>query len=407
MTRHLRPHTSPAAARQRGQALLVILIIVGVAITALVFYFANPGGLATERDKKTAAALAQAKDALIGRAAADDNRPGSLPCPDLVTNIVGNVPNDGVADLLSGNDCPSYIGRLPWRTLGLPDSLRDGYGERLWYALSPAFRDDTSAEPINSDTTGQLTITGSAPATNVIAIVFSPEAVVGAQVRDAANENNVANYLEGGNETGIATNTFVSGQATTSFNDRLLPITSDALFPVVAVRVAREIRIVLLAYYAANGYFPNANPFDVSVSSWGPYPCRDNVRQGRIPLTIQNPAQCLAQANWGGTYVLPSWFSTNNWNLVLFYAVASPCAGAFDALCESLGNPLNLFGSPTRALLIGTGRGFSSQANRPCGATNCTVIDLLEDAENTNGDDNFVNPVLSPTNNDRLVVVSP
>ena len=30
---------------------------------------------------------------------------------------------------------PSASGRLPWKTLGLPD-LRDGHGERLWYAVS-------------------------------------------------------------------------------------------------------------------------------------------------------------------------------------------------------------------------------------------------------------------------------
>ena len=49
------------------------------------------------------------------------------------------------------------IGRLPWKTFGLPD-LRDGSGERLWYALSPNFRDNPSVSPLNSDTRGSITV---------------------------------------------------------------------------------------------------------------------------------------------------------------------------------------------------------------------------------------------------------
>jgi len=380
--------------------MLLTVIAIAVGTGAVLYSLISPASFDLKRDRVTSGALSLAKEALIGRAATDATRPGSLPCPD--------IDNDGDAEspVAYGGVCPSYIGRFPWKTLGVSD-LRDGNGERLWYALTPSFRDHSTGGILNSDTPGQLTITGVAPASGVIATVFSPGAVVGTQARDTANQNNVANYLEGGNETGITTNTFVTAQATSSFNDKLLPITSDALFSVVTMRVVREIRTVLRAYYAANGYFPNANRFSVSTSGLGPYPCEDNLRQGRIPLTVRNPPQCTAQADWGGSYTLPSWFANNNWNRLLFYAVSAPCAGAVDILCDTLGNPLTLMGSPARALMIGTGRGFTSQANRPCGATNCTVTDLLEDAENTNGNDVFVYPVLSPPNNDRLVVVSP
>src|SRR5665811_1174045 len=135
--------------RQRGAALLIMLVILVVGIAAVLVSSLSTTALNNARQNTTSNALAQAKDALIGRAAADNNMPGSLPCPD--TN------NDGSAELLSGNNCPSYIGRLPWKTLGLPD-LRDGSGERLWYALSPAFRDDTSAQPLNSNTKGTLLV---------------------------------------------------------------------------------------------------------------------------------------------------------------------------------------------------------------------------------------------------------
>ena len=116
----------PAQARQRGAALMLMLVIVVMGIAAALVGSLSTTALKNARQETTAVALAQAKDALIGRAVSDNNMPGSLPCPD--TN------DDGSAELLSGNDCPSYIGRLPWKTLDLPD-LRDGSGERLWYAL--------------------------------------------------------------------------------------------------------------------------------------------------------------------------------------------------------------------------------------------------------------------------------
>src|SRR5688572_11728711 len=192
------PQRALGPARQRGQAMLLTVLLLAVGVAGLVYTLATPARFSLAADATTSAVLAQAKVALIGRAALDQTIPGSLPCPD--------TDNDGSAELFAGNDCPSYVGRLPWRTLGLPD-LRDGNGERLWYALSPSFRDHTSASPLNSDTAGQLTITGMAPASNVIAIVFAPGALVGAQLRDAANQNNVAHYLEGENADGNTTYT--------------------------------------------------------------------------------------------------------------------------------------------------------------------------------------------------------
>ena len=139
-SRYLRPAHRRS---QRGQAAFLVVMLFGLAAALLVYGMVDTTSAALRRDRDTAAAFAQAKQALIGRAVADDNRPGSLPCPD--------TDNDGSAETFVGADCPSYIGRLPWRTLGLPD-LRDASGERLWYVLSPRFRDNSAAEPINSDT---------------------------------------------------------------------------------------------------------------------------------------------------------------------------------------------------------------------------------------------------------------
>jgi hypothetical protein len=397
---------------QQGQAAIILLLLVGLGVIALVYGMATPAKESIERDKKTAAALAQARDALIGRAATDNSIPGSLPCPD--------TDNDGSAELFAGNSCPSYIGRLPWRTLGLPD-LRDGSGERLWYALSSNFRDHPLVQPLNSDTAGQLTITGSAAAANVIAIVFSPGSVVGAQLRNAANENNVANYLEGENANGDTV--YTAALASDTFNDNLLPITSDALFNVVNIRVAKEAIAALETYRALNNYYPFANPY----GSLPPYNCSNGLNRGRIPIT---PTGC-GQAAWPGS--APVWFANNNWNLVTHYAFSKACGQlglplGLDALvmgaCDLLGNlsgvlgiidpALILLGLPplsddpvtvtgvsnnVRVLVVVTGRAQGVQVHPCASAAQC-----MEDAQNTDGNGTYVKPSRFPTSNDRMAL---
>jgi len=232
--------------REYGAALLIILTIIGLGAAFMLVSALNKANSQIGRDKITAAALAQAKDALIGRAVLDDNRLGSMPCPDLVTNIAGNnVPGDGTADLLAGNECPSYVGWLPWRTLGLPE-LRDASGERLWYALSRSLRDDDSAQPINSSTVGGLAV----GTTNQIAvIIFAPgQPLPGQSGRPSIN---VADYLDGSNADGD--NIYTTGPLTNSFNDRLIHISRDQLMTSVTKRVAQELKQLL----DASGAYPN------------------------------------------------------------------------------------------------------------------------------------------------------
>lgn len=381
-------------AKQNGQALLALLVILGIGFAAVIYGLVSPASLTLETDKITNTALGQAKEALIGYAAGDSNRPGSLPCPD--------TDNNGSAQLFSGSYCPSEIGRLPWRTLGLPD-LRDGGGERLWYAVSRDFsRNPSGAPALNTNTAGQLTISGMAPANNVIAIVFAPGLVVGSQVRDTANVNTVANYLEGGNEASGVT-TFTTGAVSATFNDKLLPITTDALFSVVEMRVAREARAVLQAFYSANGFFPFANAY-----SDASYQCTDNQQSDRIPRFFTDNCKVdPADPDWKGV-TWPGWFFNNNWHQIAFYAVASQCAKPSSPACShAAGGMLTVNNMPPpnnniRTIIITPGRGFAGQT-RPCAA----VTDCMEDSENTNGDSVFVNSAITSTVNDRLVVVAP
>ena len=239
----------------RGYVTILLIAIVGMAASAWFVTSFGANTVRLEGERKTAAALALAKQALIGRAAIDSTQPGSLPCPDLVTHIAGsNIPDDGIADLFAGTNCPSYVGRLPWRTLGLPD-LRDAGGERLWYALSPNFRDYASLVRINDATAGTLSLAGATPVTNIAAIVFSPGPALGNQLRDSsANQNNVTQYLDGANASGGPV--FAASAADDNFNDRLVTITVADLMAAVEKRVAFELTKTLNNYYLANSLLP-------------------------------------------------------------------------------------------------------------------------------------------------------
>lgn len=124
----------PRARRGNALVLLALLLFAATAL-ALVIEAAAPRGEAA-RHRATERALAEAREGLLAYAADRPVSalvgPGYLPCPDL-DNDGWAEPTCGSLDGASGQE--QRLGRLPWKTLGLPD-LRDGDGERLWYAVS-------------------------------------------------------------------------------------------------------------------------------------------------------------------------------------------------------------------------------------------------------------------------------
>jgi len=246
---------------------MVMVVILVLGASAALVGSLSSAGLQIKRDEKTTLALAQAKEALIGKSILYDDYPGSLPCPD--TN------DDGESDAGGSNDCPKYIGRLPWKTLGIPD-LRDATGERLWYALSRDVRRYSSVMPLNSDTVqGTLDLDGAN--TNLIAIVFAPGSPFGTQDRSTASASCIttgdsraanlcaSNYLEGTNDdlnTSATHNTaFQSFGTNIDFNDQLITLSRDQLFTRVEQRVGGEFRRHLNDYFASWGAYPFADPF--------------------------------------------------------------------------------------------------------------------------------------------------
>ena len=245
----------PRPTRQRGAALLLALLL-GLTV-ALLFAFRPGGDGKAERHQRTEAALAEAKAALIGYAAtyrethrtpppAEDNL-GYLPCPDLDNsgNAAGNCSTSGTA----------VVGRLPYKTLGLPP-LRTADGECLWYIVAGTHKNNPKTTPLNWDTRSTLRIEDSSGQTvaapdaddgGPVAIIIDPGSALPGQARpgsgfDCASGVNqdissqAANFIDA---FVVATARLVlpaAGPASNSHNDRANWISARELFSTVAKR---------------------------------------------------------------------------------------------------------------------------------------------------------------------------
>jgi hypothetical protein len=233
---------------QQGAALLIFMILLVMAgMTYLVSQLA-PGKVEVRRNQQTNDAMTQARDALIGYALkyrdaeASQGRPdrmyGYLPLPDLGSSRNQNADpdcKDASNNPLEGCDAntptgigfdangilPTVVGRLPWRTLGIPP-LRDGNGECLWLMVSSLHARKQRSTPLpvlppmNGDTLGQLDIVaanGTAALASAlanahdrpVAIIFSPGPPLPGQdrgpsatddVSQCGGNYNAANYLD-------------------------------------------------------------------------------------------------------------------------------------------------------------------------------------------------------------------
>lgn len=245
-------------AKQKGIALLVFATVLAAAASTVTIKALNhsSGNTQIARDKITAAALAQAKDALIGYAITygdthSGNVHGFLPCPD---QAGGN--HEGSAEPVCGLKDVSIIGRLPWKTLDLPP-LRGGDGECLWYAVSGTYKNSPKTGLMNWDTNGQLRVYASdgttllTPADNqAVAVIFAPGIASPGQNRTPATNTSTcgdnytaSNYLD--NDTvhlidnaDIATGKFIqshedrdaNGNILLTVNDRMVFITKQDIW---------------------------------------------------------------------------------------------------------------------------------------------------------------------------------
>lgn len=212
---------------QRGATLLIfMLVLVGVLLTGFLSRL-NSSSSSLQREQTTQSALLQAKEALIGFAATyRDTHPnqvfGFLPCPDTDNN--GESDSCGLTDV-------SLIGRLPWKTLGLPP-LRDNSTNCLWYVVSGRSKSNPKTAAFNWDTLGQLILqdasgsvmTGATPHSLAYATIIAPGTPLNGQTRvplgtaECGGNNSPTEYLEGIGNLGTA-NTTVTLANTASIRD--------------------------------------------------------------------------------------------------------------------------------------------------------------------------------------------
>lgn len=277
--------------RQKGVILLGLMIVLLLASGLYLINQSNRLFPRSAQESVDAAILQQAREALLARAVSDANRPGSLPCPALTSD--GNAP--------SLPPCPSFIGWLPWRTLDL-DDLRDSSGERLWYVLAPAFQDSGI---INTNSTSTLTLDGIG---GIAALVIAPGATLAGQNRPS---NSVIDYLD--NKDGNATtsnndgdDSYFSGASGEKFNDKVLPLTTSALFSGIAKRILGEIQY---AYSSSSTPPPfadtNNDGFSDSGQDLGGFPYKNPL------YAIQSPSWYSASPPfhlWYDSLVNNGWF---------------------------------------------------------------------------------------------------
>jgi len=445
LARLARPSTArvspPRLRRERGAALLVVLAVLGLIVVGYLVSTATGVETEAEKQRRTADALAQAKAALIAfalsrnlaagagagcLASGDDPRPGDLPCPDSDNDGTTTVAATGNPETCGGAGVNARLGRLPWRSLGLPD-LRDGDGERLWYAVSERFKNSPrtaclnpeDAGCLNSDTPGTITVRdalGAVAANDVVAVIVAPGAILrrqGAgsdQDRSGAGLGTPANYLDvalGFDNAAFSDpgGAFINGPVLDAggqviVNDRVLAITWGEILPALERRVAREVRACLARYMGKPPYPPQPQnrgrlPWAADVVATGAdgtatYSDAANTRAGRLPDAFPNTytgSGDVMQQTWpaGCTLLCGTWW--RNWKQHVFYAVGAahePVSPLVDpALCSGgtcLSVQAGACGAPTG--VAADAAAVVIVAGRPIGAQSRTAAALRQNPDN-------------------------
>jgi type II secretory pathway pseudopilin PulG len=359
--------------RQHGAALLIILLILVAVAAAVILNSLTSSSLKNARQANTAAALAQAKAALIGYAITYGDNPshslpqvdGYLPCPDIDASN-----GEGSSNLACGSQNVSVIGRLPWATLDLP-ALRDGDGECMWYAVSGTYKNNPKTSMMNWDTNGQFQAyaadgTQLTNPNEVVAVVFAPGAPLSGQSQDHSPSGSApicggnytaAHYLDTGtvntvnfNNADIATGKFIQGTSSGSINDQMVFITKQDIWNAVQKRTDFQNTLNLLTQRVAecianygrnnsssNNYsLPWPAPVAINVTLNNNYDDYAGIYAGRVPNKVNDSRS--ATGNSIGTYTLlattgfmtcpsadwstkffPWWV---NWKEHLYYAVS-------------------------------------------------------------------------------------
>jgi hypothetical protein len=408
---NLRNKRLPAA--QRGAALFVLLVALGLAAALFVGYLVRNSGK-LEVDEASATLLAQAKDALIGYAVsptAGGQRPGDLPRPDAASEGPGNYDghaDGGCLDVTKANGLPLIgggpangsnlrcLGRLPWSDLGMTiqgASENDPTGIMPWYAVSANLVDPLCLTVLNSDattlptpafagnsyaqacaSTSQMThpwltvrdANGNVISNRVAVVLIIPGAPLAGQNRPTSpNLAGPSAYLDsvtvpagcaapcvpGAYSNADMDNDFIVGSQSGTFNDKVLYVTIDELMAAVEKRVATEAGNGLAKFYNFCGFYPYPVNFFSDACYTGTCPSDAARTQGRFPYT---PKPNGAAASF------PEWTSDFD----------AATAGVQQALPQWF-----LDNRWDRVLYYTPGSGFVVGGSGSCGAGGCLSVD--------------------------------
>lgn len=387
----------PFRRRQRGAALLLMVLVLVVGVVVL-FLPETRTNSRVDVEQTTAQALSRARDALLGYATAypDVNGgvrgPGFLPCPDL--------DNDGYSDPPC-NTTPGQltIGRFPWREVEAGD-LRDGNGERLWYAVSSNYREAPKVAALHSDTDLHPFFVLNGGSRRLAAVILAPGLPLAGQSRPG---NRVSDYLEGANASSVHADPkeFRSyPDEIGNGNDRALGIGRDELLRLMERRVLAEGRRLLQEYHRACGYLPWAAPFDPTSS---PHEALFGQTEGLLPVDDAAAPPPSATVDWnspcafGVTPSVPAWFTVEGWQRQIYYAAAAPRLEGGTGICGVCLTLNGIGGVP--ALLVAAGRDLVGV--RP----SSVPAHYFEGDNATVGDGSFESRSPSPSFNDKVMMV--
>lgn len=340
-------------ARQKGIALILFVMVVIIGVTILFAGVRSPNALQLERNQITLDALRMAKEALIAYAATHPDRPGGLPCPD--------ANNDGDPNI-SGTNCETELGWLPFRKLQLPD-LRDSNGDRLWYAVSTGFQENINL-PLNSDSVTNITLNGTP---GYIALVIAPQRPVNGQGARAINDSNpsgdsseVLNYLEQANAQTPFSNFISADEDTTDdipFNDVVLGIKPVEMLPIVEQRVAGDLMNMLEK---------NRGPSCTSPSKL-PFPADFGNDSTELDEDTENTTGTIPSTGWGsadGCPSLPRWYLPEAWYTQTYYERCETLSSDCLEYCRNAADCATDTGTKTDAIVMIAGRALAGQTDR-------------------------------------------
>ncbi len=426
---------------QQGYTLLVMVFLIALIVTVYTIKKLNSSEITIQRDKNTAAVLAQAKDALIGWSVAHPKYPGMFPFPDRAND--GNY--DGNSDCT--NAAPAFgllLGKLPHvaqtppcvgdNDYGVFADLLDGSGERLWYAVSRNLV-RTSVAPggliinpaiANSPTVPWLIVrdkNGQIISNRVAAVVIAPGSPVGAQDRSGglAQANayldniTIAGVTFSNADYAIANEDFIIGDDMRhisaahalylqpyQYNDKLIYITIDELMLALNKRAVREVANRLSAYYLASSVNP-ADRFYPYAAVLGDVNnvCDEGALQGGLPINNILSA-CSHPKN--GLNNLPVWFTESRWQDFMYYVISNDCT--FSVPGCGLGGIQVGAQANVDALLISTGAIIPSLGQVRPSPNPANYLDSIE-----NADTDFVfdasSTLLTNNYNDQMLIVAP